>query len=253
MGSVTLNEQTLLQSSDQSTLTVVMIHVSITKGKNAGTDIVIGDVLSGIKSLNVPATVGGFASSPTFTPDGGVRQGAFLQENIPCFGTHGVVQTNSYPYGSYIPYWEAGTITETGTASLTATETSVETTSSIANLVLEVSGYLPQGSITATSITSHASGTTTDGVTFNFSGGSTFEGLTVPGYPAINDDVAPNTVVQIPKLGNLYFNVVDIGVDAITIIPIKLVVTANNSGLGPAGTELLVDPTVAQLYSTHHP
>ena len=251
LGSVTLNEQTPSQGSNKSALTVVMIHVSITMGENAGTDIVVGDTLSEIKSTGVPAAVGGYAKSPELVA-GSIVEGLDVVENIPCFGTYGTVETQSATSSLVPGVFTTGGLTVTGAADLKDAETSVASTTSTANLVF-LGGFFSGGLIQAKTITSEASGTTTDGETFNFSGKSTFVGLEVPGYPAITDDVAPNTKIKIPNLGNLYFNRVEIFADSIRITPIELVITATNSPIGPAGTAITVGVAEAQLHSTDVP
>ena len=109
------------------------------------------------------------------------------------------------------------------------------------------------GLVGATAITANAKATTTDGVTFDFTGGSTFVGLKVAGFPTINDSVAPNTKIAIANLGDLYFNRIEIDADRIKVVPIELVIKATNSLGLPIGADLTLGVVEAQLHSTDIP
>ena len=223
-----------------------MVHVRLTLGANAGTEIRVADALSEIKSEGVPAAVGGYAYAPQLIA-GPVTSGPLVLETIPCFGTYGVVDTDSVESTTIPGVASTGAVTVTGTADLKASETSVETTTAIAGL------NLLSGLVTATAIKGEASGTTTDGVTFDFTGGSTFVGLAVAGYPGITDDVAINTKIKIANLGDLYFNRVEVDSDKIKVTPIELIINATNSFGLPIGAELTLGVCEAQLHSTDVP
>jgi hypothetical protein len=246
LGTVTLNEQERATSFDKAELLVNMIHVRITAGVNKGAQIIVASAFSEIRSRSVPAAVGGYAYAPKLEV-GPVTTGPLVLEVIPCFGTNGVVETDSVAATSIPGLVTTGTVTVTGEGNVARLETESEATSSIAGV------NVLAGLVGATAITANAKATTTDGVTFDFTGGSTFVGLKVAGFPTINDSVAPNTKIAIANLGDLYFNRIEIDADRIKVVPIELVIKATNSLGLPIGADLTLGVVEAQLHSTEIP
>src|SRR5271170_1819978 len=199
IGSVTLNEQETFVSSTKASLTVNMIHVRITLGANAGTEIIVSQGFSDINTRAAPAAMGGSAYAPRLTV-GPLTSGSLVYELVPCFGTGGVVQSDAIAETSLPGIVTTGAVTVTDEGNVTPTETSVQTTSSIAGV------NLLSGLLTASAITGVASGTSTTPAVFNFTGGSTLVGLVVAGFPAITDNPPPNTKIEIANLGTLYLN-----------------------------------------------
>ena len=246
LGSVTLNEQVPYQSGDMASLTVNMIHVTLTLGANKGTEIIIGNASSSIKGQAVPAVVGGYAYAPQLVAKP-VTTGPLALEIIPCFGTKGAVETDSVAATSIPGLLSTGAVTVTGTGNINKTETSSEATSTISGV------NLLAGLVSATAIQGVASGVTADGTTFDFTGGSTFAGLSVAGHPEITVNVKPNTKIAIAGLGTLYLNKINYFPDKIKVAPIDLIInTTNTLGL-PIGAELTVGVVEAALYSSTIP
>jgi hypothetical protein len=246
IGSVTLNEQDTFVSSTKASLTVNMIHVKITLGANAGTDIIISQGFSDINTRAAPAAMGGSAYAPRLTA-GPLTSGAIVYELVPCFGTNGVVQTDAVAETSLPGIVSTGAVSVTDEGNVTLKETSVQTTSSIAGV------NLLSGLLTATAITGVASGDSTTPAVFNFSGGSTLVGLVVAGFPAITDNPPPNTKIAIANLGTLYLNRVQPAADHIRIVPIELVIDAENSYGLPIGADLTLGGCEVQLHNSTIP
>ncbi len=94
-----------------------------------------------------------------------------------------------------------------------------------------------------------ANASTTDGVNYEFSGGSTFVGLAVAGYPAITDNVAPNTAIVVAGVGTLYLNRVQYFSDKIKVVPVELEINTTNSLGLPIGAELTLGAAEVSLHS----
>ncbi len=246
IGSVTLNEQQTFVSSTKASLTVNMIHVRITLGSNAGTDIIVSQGFSDINTRAAPAAMGGSAYAPRLSA-GPLTSGSIVYELVPCFGTGGVVQTDSIAETSLPGILSTGAVSVTDEGNVTLKETSVQTTSSIAGV------NLLSGLLTATAITGVASGDSTTPAVFNFTGGSTLVGLVVAGFPAITDNPPPNTKIQILNLGTLYLNRVQPAANHIRVVPIELVINAENSYGLPIGADLTLGAVEAQLHNSTIP
>jgi hypothetical protein len=246
VGSVTLNEQETFLSSTKASLTVNMIHVRITLGTNAGTQIIISQGFSDINSRAAPAAMGGSAYAPRLTT-GVLTTGALVYELVPCFGTGGVVNTDSIAETNIPGVVSTGAIAVTDEGNVTLSETQVQTTSSIANANV-LSGLVSVGAITAV-----ANGVTTTPTGFTFSGGSTLVGLSVSGFASITDNPPPNTKLNIVGLGTLYLNRVQPSADHIRVTAVELIINAeNNYGL-PIGADLTLGSVEAQLHNATIP
>lgn len=246
LGSVTLNEQTSYTSADEASLVVNMIHVNITLGPHTGTQIIIAAATSEIKIQNVVAVVGGYAYAPELVA-GPVTSGPLVDYIIPCFGTGGAVEGDTVASTNIPGVVTTGTVTVTGMGNVNKSKVTSQATSSIASL------NLLSGLVSATAINGVATGETTDGENFDFSGESTFVGLSVTGHPEITVDVAPNTKITIANLGTLYFNRVEHFTDKIKVVPVELVINATNSLGLPIGADLTLGAVEAQLHSTSIP
>ncbi len=242
IGSVTLNEQTTYTSSDEASLTVNMIHVRITLGSSKGTQIIISSASSSVKSRTAPAVVGGYAYAPQLVASP-ISSGPLVLETIPCWGTYGAVESDSVATTSIPGVVTTGTVTVTGMGNINKSETESEATTSIAGI------NVLSGLVTATAITGDAMATTTDGVNFEFTGENTFVGLAVAGHPEITVDVKRNSKVVIANLGTLYLNSVTVFADKVRVIPIELVINAENSLGLPIGATLTLGAAEAQLHS----
>jgi hypothetical protein len=250
IGSVILNEQVTQLTSDESSLAVSAIHVHVTVanllGFAVGTDIVIANASSSIRVVSGPAAMGGYAESPQLTV-GPVSSGPLVYVLIPCQGTYGAVDSDTVASASIPNVVTTGAVTATGTGTVGKSETSVQATTSIAGV------NLLSGLLSATAVEGVATGTTTNGETFDFSGGATFVGLSVAGHPEITDQVAPNTKIPIAGLGTLELNRILKYSDEWKVVPVYLTVTtANTLGLA-VGAELTLGVAEVQLHSAGIP
>lgn len=246
IGNVTLNEQSSFTTADEASFAVNMIHVRITLGAKAGTEIIVAGATSMIKLKNVPALVGGYAYAPELVV-GPVQSGPLVYYIIPCFGTSGAVESDTVASTNIPGVVTTGTVTVTGTGNINKALTTSQATSSIAGL------NLLSGLVSATAIDAVASGETTDGVSFEFSGTTTFIGLSVAGHPEITNTVAPNTKITIANLGVLYINRVQRFTDKIKVTPVELIINATNSLGLPIGADVTLGIAEAQLHSDSVP
>jgi len=250
IGSVILNEQVTQLTSDESSLGVNAIHIRVTVanllGFAVGTNIIVADAQSSIRNVSGPAAVGGYAQSAQLTA-GPVSSGPLVYVLIPCQGTYGAVDTDSVASATIPGVVTTGAVSASGTATVNKSETSVEATTTVAGV------NLLSSLLSATAITGTASGMTTNGTTFDFSGGATFVGLSVAGHPEITDEVAPNTKISIAGLGTLELNRIVKSADEWKVTPIYLTVsTANTLGL-PVGAVLTLGVAEVQLHSAGIP
>ncbi len=250
IGSVILNEQSTASSSDMTSLTVKMIDIHVTLpnvlGYPVGTEIVIADASSEIKVAGGLAEVGGYAYAPQLIAKP-ITSGPIVDVIIPCDGTFGVVKTDTIASTSLPGVLSTGTVTVTGLGNISNAEASSEATTTTASL------NLLSSLVSATVIKATASGSTTDGKVFDFTGGTTFGGISVAGHPEITVDVSPNTKISIAGLGTLYLNRVLKYSDKIKVVPLELVVnTANTFGLA-VGADLTIGAAEAQLHSAAIP
>jgi hypothetical protein len=246
LGTVTLNEQISYVTGDEASFEVNMIDVKITLGPKAGTKIIVAGANSTIYLKNTLALVGGYAYAPQLvTPT--VTSGPLVSNFIPCAGTGGAVESDTVASTNIPGVVSTGTVTVTGTGNILSTSATSQATSSIAG------ANLLSGLVHATAITGVASAETSDGVTFNFSGETTFVGLSVAGHPEITVEVAPNTEIAIANLGTLYFNRVERFSDKIRVVPIELIINATNTLGLPIGADLTLGSAEAQLHSATIP
>jgi hypothetical protein len=246
VGSVTLNEQTVYTSADEAELTVNMIHVRITLGSNKGTEVIIGNAFSQIKTQNAPGVVGGYAYGPRLQASP-VSVGPLVEQIIPCYGTGGAVESDSIVSGNLPGLLTTGTVSVTGEGNVTSVGTSSQATTSVAGV------NLLGGLVSVSALTGTATASTTDGVSNDYSGGTTFVGISVAGHPEITANVAENTKLNIANLGILYLNRVQTGTDYVRVTPIELIIeTTNTLGL-PIGAVLTVGNAEADLHSAAVP
>ncbi|AXC09616.1 hypothetical protein ACPOL_0231 [Acidisarcina polymorpha] len=249
IGSVILNEQITKVESEESALTVNMIHVKVTIANELfklGTEIIISDASSELRLVKGLALVGGYAYSPQLTT-GSVSSGPLVRELIPCAGTNGAVETDSVASTNIPGVVTTGTVTVTGSGNINHAEATSEATTSVAGV------NLLSGLVSATAVAATANAITTNETSFDFSGGSTFTGISVAGHPEITVNVHPNTMINVANLGVLYFNRVLKFSDKIKIVPIELIVNTKNTLGLPVGADLTIGAAEAQLHSASIP
>lgn len=249
-GKVVLNEQIVGKSTGAERLTVNMIHVYITVTNllniPVGAQIIVSDANSGITLIGGPGALDGLSyGTAVYGPL--LNSSPTAPESVPCQGTNGVVKTNTLTGVTLPMILTSGTVVDTGEGSVAPTGSSSQTSSTVQGL------NLLAGLVTADVITAQASGSTPDGVTFNFSGGGSFTHIMVAGHPEITDNVAPNTKVTIANLGVLYLNRVITTSNYVENRMIELVINQNNSLGLPIGLDIRIAYAEASLHSITHP
>jgi hypothetical protein len=242
VGSLILNQQTATPTS----LTVNAIDLTVTvasTGLGLGTKIVIGHAHS---ALLGPTTgeMGGIAFGASLTGTGVVALGRVAPAYLPCLGTDGVTDTNT-TLGITTPLVSTATISSSdeGDALPAGPQATTSDTIQGVNLLPGVLGSL----VSATTVTATASATLANGITTVSETGSQFVGLSVAGFPLINDDVAPNTELSIPGVGTLWLNRVIVSPHGIEVRMIELVLSVSVSG-NPAGTDLIISDASARVF-----
>lgn len=250
-GSVTLNEQISSITSTSARLTVNMIHVHITVanvlGIKVGTEIIVSDAQSSITLANSPAILDGEAFGSYITLSHVLVSGQSAVVIVPCLGSPNVL-TNSVLSVDVPGELATGTVTDTAQGTISPSLATSATTSTVQ--AINVASSL----VTADTVVASASASTTDGKIFNFShDGSSFLHLAVSGHPEINDNVPPNTMVQIAGLGTLWLYRVIQTTNNIEVRMIELSVNQNNSLGIPVGTDIRVADASASLHSATLP
>jgi hypothetical protein len=237
IGHVLLNEQIASIQPTSASLVVNMIHVVVTSPNplvDVGTNIIVSHAKSRLVATSIAGTLDGFAYGSF------VQQGRLLVSGLSalvqlgCQGTNGAVRRNSAVALDFQPAFATAVVTNTATGVVTSTSASAETTSTVeaANLLSSL--------VTADVIEAHAH-SFTDGTTFTFTDtGTNFVNLSVRGFPDIGDDVAPNTRVALPGLGNLWLRRVIFRPNSIEVRMIEIVVNQANVYGIPIGTDIRV-------------
>jgi hypothetical protein len=176
-----------------------------------------------------------------------LHSSATAPAGVPCQGTKGIVKTNTLVSINLPLILTSGTVVDTAEGNATGNNSNSQTSSTIQGL------NLLSGLVKANVIYAEASGSTADGVTFDFGTAGSFTNIAVAGHPEITDKVPPNTQVNIANLGTLYLNRVIKNKNFIENVMIELTVNqANSLGL-PLGLDILIGYAEASLHSETHP
>lgn len=249
-GKIVLNEQLTSNVNGAAHLTVNMIHLYITVANilniPVGAQVIVSDATSGITLVSGPGALDG-TSFGTIVYGKLFQSSATAPEGVPCQGTKGVVKTNTLVGVNLPVILTSGTVVDTAEGNAVANNSNSQTSSTIQGL------NLLSGLVTANAIYAEASGSTADGVNFNFGSAGSFTNISVAGHPEITDSVAPNTQVPILNLGTLYLNRVHTSSNAIDNRMIELIVNQNNSLGLPIGLDIIVGYAEASLHSETHP
>jgi hypothetical protein len=250
IGSVILNEQATTLTGDEAKLEVtaidVIISVSNLFGYAVGTEIKIADASSEVRVVKGPALVGGYAESPELVV-GSITSGPLVDQLVPCQGSYGATETDQVAAANITGVVTTGAVTASETSNANTSETSVTTTTQIAGI------NLLGGLVSASAITGTATATTSTGEAFDFTGGSTFVGISVAGHPEITDTIKPNTTISLAGLGTLYLNKLVKSTDYVKAVPIELVVDTENSLGLPIGAEVTLGVSRSELHSAAIP
>jgi hypothetical protein len=250
LGRIVLNEQISSRPVGAMHLTVNMVHLYITLtnvlGIPIGTEVIVSDASSGLTVVGGPGALEGTAYGTTVSGTL-LSSGPTASASVPCQGTNGIVKTNTLAALNLPLILNSGTIVDTAVGTVSPGFVNSETTSTVQGL------NLLSGLLTANVIHAHASGTTTDGVNFNFAGGGSFTGISVAGHPEITDNVPPNTQIPILNLGTLYLNRVILNNNTIQNRMVELIVNHSNTLGLPIGLDIKISYAEAGLHSITHP
>ncbi len=234
-GYVTLNEQVASVTGSSSYLSINMIHVVIEVPNplvDVGTEIVVSSALSKLRAG--AGFLGGAAFGTKVDILGTVSTGQLAKKVLPCSGTNGHVQQTALAEVNLWPAVVLGELVSTVQGSVGQTSVAAETTNTISGIdVLD-------GLITADVIQAKAQVWKSGQQVLLGTEGSSFVNLRVAGFPAIDDNVAPNTHLTIPGIGSLWLKRIVQHQDRITIRMIELTILEDNPLDLPIGSKVQV-------------
>ena len=227
VGYVVLNQQTSHVGSGSAGLTVIGLHVVVTLSTPlapTGTQVVVSSAES---SLGGP--VAGLLNGLAYGASANVGSTVIVGEQFPqvlfCLGTDGKTDTNSAASVSVPGVLTSGTVADTAEGLANATKVSGEVTSTVQGL------NLLSGLVTAKAIKADV---TASGKPPALGDHSSFLGLSVAGFPAIGDNVPPNTSVSLAGIGTLWLHKVTKTAQGISVVMLQLDVTVAGNPLGLA-------------------
>src|SRR5713101_4319089 len=244
-GHVVLNEQISKVKSTHASLEVNMIHVFITHANilniPIGTEIIVSHAFSSLTS-GVNGTLDGTAYGTKASVGNVVTSGPSALLNMSCLGTNGNLKTNSVAQVQVPLLFSVGDVVDTTLGTVNGTSAVGETTSTV-QAVTVVTDLVTASLVKADAHASKINGNLSFSDT-----GSTFVGLSVKGFPEINDNVPPNTRLSIAGLGTLWLHRVLHTSNSIEVRMIELIVTESNSIGIPIGTDIQVAVAEASVH-----
>lgn len=234
-GHVILNERRskVAENSANHRNTMIRVVVDIPNPLvPVGTEIIVGNATSRI--IRTEVLLGGSANGGVLRVSGTAILGPLFQQGMPCGGTNGQWLTNSGTAAGLPGVFNAGEIVSSvkGIAEPLFISNTAKSTIQDVNVL--------SGLVTAQNIVSWAR---IEGPPDDFvrqSHGSKFVGLQVAGFPAINDDVPVNTMLDIAGLGELWLKRVTRNQKGMTVRMIELFVLEENDFGLPVGATLRV-------------
>ena len=244
-GHVVLNEQITRTTSRGASLIVNMIHVFIDQANilniPIGTQIIVSHASSGLTS-GVEGTLDGQAYGTKASVTRVVTSGPSALVKMSCLGTNGRTRTNSVAEVQVPPLFSVGEVVDTAEGTIDSTSAVGEMTSTVQSVDVATS------LVTATTVEADAHASNISGTLTFSDDGTMFVGLHVSGFPDINDDVPPNTRLNIVGLGTLWLHRIIQTSNSIEIRMIELIVTeANGFGL-TIGTDIQVGVAEASVH-----
>jgi hypothetical protein len=240
-GTVYVNQQygSKVGNEYRATTTAIQVNISGTNplGLPSGTVIQVGFSRAHITQA-VRGLVGGLGySTAANLANGTVASSPQAAASAPCAGG-----TSSATIASVtIPSLASTGTTQTRTsAQVTSTARSVSVADDTADI------NVLAGTITARAVNARTSVAQTGTATPSRVDGSGFLGLQVKGFPAIKDNVAPNTVVTVPGLGKVTFHKVVRTPQAVQVTMIEIVLAAPKGSLA-AGSVVRIGYTYSVL------
>jgi hypothetical protein len=231
IGFVVLNQQTSHIGSNSARMTVIGVHVVITKTSQqakSGTQIEVSVANS---SLNGPikGALTGLAFGTSANVGNKVIAGKSFPKYMPCLGTGGKTRDNTGAGVNLPGVLTSGTIRDTANGTVTSTEVFGRMTSTIQAV------NLLSGAVRANVIKADVSA---NGNPPTLRDRSSFLGLHVVGHPGIPDNVPANTKVNLPAIGTLWLHKRVKTKQGIRVIMIQLVIgnASNPFGLPMGAT-----------------
>lgn len=243
LGTVVLNEVKSDIDHVGASLTVNMIHVTLTVPNPlapVGTEIIVSHATSDLEGPTIGA-VDGRAYGTSAYVGTVASSGPTAVVVLPCLGTDGSVITNTTAGVALPSLATTGLISDTAEGTVSATSENSETTSTVQSV------SLLEGLVSATVVRADAHASMAGTTTTLSDAGSTFATLSVAGDPGISVNVAPNTVVPLPGIGTLYLHRVIQDTHRIEVRMIELVVGPNLLGL-PVGLDVRIAVAEASVH-----
>jgi hypothetical protein len=239
VGYVILNQQRSTIGKHAAGLTVIAIHVVVTKTTSEAVAGTQAEVAFATSSLGGPVTglLTGLAYGASANVGKTVIAGEEFPQPLACLGTNGKTRVNSAASVTIPGVLTSGTVRDTAEGIATAATVSGEVTSTVQGL------NLASSTVKATAVKADV---TASGNPPTLGDKSSFLGLSVAGHPGIGDNVPPNTKVPLSGIGTLWLHRVTKTATGIKVIMIQLRVTVagNPTGLKP-GT--VVNVAVARI------
>ncbi|MET3923743.1 choice-of-anchor P family protein [Arthrobacter sp. UYEF20] len=234
LGTITLNgqEKRLVNGTYQVSTTAVRVQIlkSGLPGLKIGTDIRLGVSTARLTPPQAGYLTGSGFSTKASLLNGLVGSGATAYAPVKCAG--GTSTANVA--GATIPgVLTAGAATTNTTGTLTPT-LKASVTNTLAGLNV-TGGLVTVDAIKAETSASRAP----SGGTVTLTDTSTFTNLKIKGFAAINASVAPNTVVQVPGLGQVTLHKVVKTSSSITVTMIEIVLNQAVGSL-PTGSKIQI-------------
>lgn len=235
IGYVVLNEQHSSVTATKAKLTVFAFHAYVNLPNlyfPVGTTAVIAGAFS---QLSAPTAgfLGGGAYGTQANVGTLLTSGPSFSQALPCTGTGGVLRTNVGVGVLKPPFLISGAITNTARGTVTGTNATGETTSTVAN------ASLLNGLVSVTLVKADAHGTYANGSTTLSDAGSSFGSISVNGIALVPANIKPNTVIQIAGVGTLYLRRTIKSGNTIEVRMVELVVGNNGFGI-PVGADLRI-------------
>lgn len=224
VGYVILNQQASHVSSLKAGLTVIGIHVVVTLGPSAGTQVIVSFAQSALGGPFNGLLNGLSYGAQANVLSGAVLLGKVFPQPLGCFGTGGVVKTNGGALVAVPGLAISGTVVDTAEGINNHKQSSAETSSTIQDL------NLLSGLVTASAVKADV---TAVGNPPALADNSSFLDLSVNGV-SIGGTPAPNTKISLAGIGTLWLHRVFKTSNSIHVIMIELIVTVPSNPLGLA-------------------
>ncbi|MDT4996416.1 MAG: hypothetical protein QOD45_484 [Pseudonocardiales bacterium] len=244
VGTLVLNHQSGSQTDLLHSWNVTAMTITITATNTLGLPPGVIVISSATASLHEPLyrrPYGDAYGTTVNLGNGTLYSGKTAFVSLPCGGSDGRLITNNVAVVSLPSVLTTGAVVTSATSSDTASVTTANTHSQIANV------SLASGAVTATTLTATANASrNSSGITFPGSG-ATFVNLVIAGVP-FSGTPPPNTTITIPLVGTLKLNVITTTSTGVQVYAMQLVLSAPLGAL-PTGAKITVAAAHAGVYN----